>query len=80
MAESLPLPEEPDPRIPQTPQSEESAESNYKVTYYYDKFPISMRDKIKLSNQSLDRLFASEHKNFETTKYDLVIQEEPAKG
>ncbi|CAD8114319.1 unnamed protein product [Paramecium sonneborni] len=59
---------------PQTPiESEKSEESHYKVTYYYDKFPMSLNDKIIKSNASIDSLFASEHKNNQGTKYDMVI-------
>ncbi|KAM3132978.1 hypothetical protein pb186bvf_014974 [Paramecium bursaria] len=64
-------------RIPSPPQveeeSQESADSNYKITYFYDKFHLSQREKIHKSNQSLDNLFASEHNNIDNTKYDLIV-------
>ncbi|CAD8189260.1 unnamed protein product [Paramecium pentaurelia] len=59
---------------PQTPvESEKSEESRYKITYYYDKFQMSLNDKIIKSNASIDSLFASEHKNNQGTKYDMII-------
>ena len=54
-------------------ESEKSEESRYKITYYYDKFQMSLNDKIIKSNASIDSLFASEHKNNQGTKYDMII-------
>lgn len=34
---------------------------------------MSLNDKIIKSNASIDSLFASEHKNNQGTKYDMII-------